>query len=138
MVGSGAVANVLVVWTDIRPGNETGWDLWGVVLTDDGHVVSVPTRLGGESAFAITSSNPSRGTVRGEFTLAASGHVRLEVHDVAGRCVARLIDGDAEAGRNAFAWDARDASGSAVRAGVYFVSLRSAEGMRSRTVVIAR
>ena len=132
-VGLDGGGNALIVWLDWRA--NPGGDLWGEVVSELG-TVSVPTLLVSGSSLAITSANPSRGRVHGEFALGAPGHVRLEVHDVAGRCVARLADGEEEAGRHPFEWDARVTSGTAAPPGVYFVSLRTASGTHARTVVV--
>ena len=51
------------------------------------------------------------------------GHVRLEIYDVTGRLVSRLVDEAMPAGRHDVAWDGRDEKGSAVASGVYFSRL---------------
>src|SRR5262249_6870828 len=136
-IGLDAAENLLVVWLDWRDQANSAEDLWGQLVTAMG-TVSAPAPLLPGLALALTSANPSPGDVRGEFALGSRGHVRLDVHDVSGRRIARIVDEDAEPGPHRFAWDARDDSGAKVPAGLYFVSLRSAEGGRSRTIVIAR
>ena len=54
------------------------------------------------------------------------GHVRLEVFNVLGQRIATLVDGERSAGVHTAVWDATDAAGRAVGAGVYFYRLRSA------------
>ena len=55
-----------------------------------------------------------------------AGRVRLEVFNVLGQQIATLVDGERSAGVHTAVWDATDALGRAVGAGVYFYRLRSA------------
>ena len=52
------------------------------------------------------------------YKLAMAGYVRLEVFNLLGQRVAMLVDGVQAAGGHAVRWDARDASGHGVAAGV--------------------
>ncbi len=90
--------------------------------------VGFPTR----SALTDVSPNPSRGTVRIEYAIASPAQVRLSVHDLQGRLVARLAEGNREAGRYRVAWP-----GAAAGAGVYFVRLDAGGVRTSRRVTIA-
>jgi len=75
------------------------------------------------------SPNPSRGSVRLSVTLPAAGRVRLVVRDVAGREVARLLDGEHEAGSFSLAWSAH------VAPGLYFATIEAAGARRTARVV---
>jgi endonuclease/exonuclease/phosphatase family metal-dependent hydrolase len=71
--------------------------------------------------------NPVRGTASTiRFDLARRTDVRLEVFDLNGRRVAALAQGDFAPGRYAFQWGGRDAIGSALGSGLYFVRLTGA------------
>jgi len=70
--------------------------------------------------------NPFRETTAVEFTLAASGHVSLEIIDVHGRVVTTLVGSKLAPGPYRASWSARDAP-----AGIYFARLRSGAGVRS-------
>jgi hypothetical protein len=72
----------------------------------------------------LARPNPSGTSVRLTFSLPATGHARLSVVDVAGREVARLVDGDLEAGPHGYRWSAP------VPAGIYFARLETPEGHR--------
>jgi len=66
------------------------------------------------------------GSVRIDFAVTgdrgrALGPVRVSIHDVRGREVRVLLDGDLPAAGHRTSWDGRDASGRRVSAGVYFV-----------------
>ena len=51
------------------------------------------------------------------------GKVTLEVFDVSGRLVRRLVDGHEDPGRQSVVWDGRDERGSSVASGVYYYRL---------------
>ena len=72
------------------------------------------------------------------FTLPAPGRVRLDIHDVAGRRVVRLIDAPAVAGFHGISWDGRDGTGRAVAPGVYWARLEIVGRVSSRRVVRVR
>lgn len=63
--------------------------------------------------------NPVTATAVVPFVLAAAGHVRLTVHDLLGREVARIVDETREAGRQQVMLDAR-----AMRPGAYLLRLQ--------------
>lgn len=79
--------------------------------------------------------NPASGPQRFAFTLPAASHVRLVIHDVAGRRVATLLDESRAAGTHAATWDGRDASGASAAPGTYFARLRTDAG-EARTTVL--
>jgi len=64
--------------------------------------------------------NP-RTTLR--FTLAEAGRARLAIHDIRGRVLRTLVDGDLPAGEREAAWDGRDGAGESLPSGVYFARL---------------
>lgn len=80
--------------------------------------------------------NPSRAHASLAFGLPQSGRVRLTVHDVAGRLVRKIADGEFAAGRHALAWDGFDASGREAGSGLYFVRLTA--GGQERVVRLTR
>jgi flagellar hook assembly protein FlgD len=80
--------------------------------------------------------NPSRGIVEIEFVLPADNKATIDIFDLAGRRVRRLWDGQARSGSNTVRWDRRDATGIAVRPGLYFVHMNIANGSIMRPVAI--
>ena len=70
------------------------------------------------------------------YQLPASGHVRLEVFNVLGQRLATLVDAEQSAGVYAAQWDATDAAGRAVGAGVYIYRLSSGGMTESRRMVL--
>ncbi|NOT35488.1 MAG: hypothetical protein HOP12_15185, partial [Candidatus Eisenbacteria bacterium] len=70
------------------------------------------------------------------FSLGAATPVRVSVHDVAGREIARLADRVMLAGTQTLDWDGRDRDGRAVAAGLYLVKARI--GTRIETARVVR
>ena len=77
--------------------------------------------------------NPVRTGTNIEFSLPMSGHVTLDVFDVAGRPVATLVDETRAAGRNVVAW-----SPTGLRGGLYFYRVRAAGRTLVRRLVVAQ
>jgi hypothetical protein len=67
--------------------------------------------------------NPFVHSVDLSFRLAVPERVRLVVHDLAGRRVQTLLDGEASAGETRVRWDGHDDRGNSVPPGVYFARL---------------
>jgi PKD repeat protein len=72
------------------------------------------------------------------FALPAGGRVRLEVYDVAGRLVRRLVDDPLPAGFHAARWDGRDDRGLTVASGIYIYSLRAGGETLNRKMTLLR
>jgi hypothetical protein len=82
---------------------------------------ATPTEV--STRFAAPWPNPSGGATHFEFSLAQPQSVRLEVVDVAGRLISRLIDETLSAGAHQASWNGRASSGQPARAGIYFARL---------------
>ncbi len=78
--------------------------------------------------------NPARGPVTLALDLPRRAGVRVTVHDVAGRTIDVVRDGDLESGRHRLTWR----PGPAVAAGVYFVRLEALGQERVRRVTLLR
>ncbi|MGH7724236.1 MAG: galactose oxidase-like domain-containing protein [Candidatus Eiseniibacteriota bacterium] len=79
--------------------------------------------------------NPSLGFATIAYTLPASQHVRIRIHDVAGRLIRTLVDRVVAAGPGEVVWDGRDDGGRRVSPGVFFY-LMEAGDWRSRKKMI--
>jgi len=64
--------------------------------------------------------------------------VKVSVFDVAGRVIAVLLNGPALSGPHYASWDGKDSQGNLVAAGIYVISLETAEAQFSRKVVVLR
>jgi hypothetical protein len=85
-----------------------------VVAVDDHGLPPAPraTLLG-------AAPNPFNPRTEVRFALAAPGRARLDILDVRGRLVARLLDGHLPAGEHRTAWNGVDRAGRRVASGVY-------------------
>ncbi len=89
-------------------------------------------------ALSAAAPNPFRGATRFDFTLPRPDAVDLAVFDVAGRRVATLFHGPADAGVHASTWDGRTAEGGLAASGVYRCVLQTSAGRVTRGLVLAR
>ena len=112
------------------------------VTTDaDGHFALPLAALGGPvvpQGFALGQNypNPFNPSTIIPYQLPTAAHVRLEVFNVLGQRVATLVDEERPAGLHAARWDATDAAGQAVAAGVYIYRLRGAGVELTRRLVL--
>jgi flagellar hook assembly protein FlgD len=71
--------------------------------------------------------NPFSNETMIRFAVAAEGDVVVDVFDVQGRRVRRVLEGPVAAGAQQVAWDGRDDAGRRVSPGVYFGRVRGAD-----------
>jgi hypothetical protein len=82
--------------------------------------------------------NPFGPSTSIRFSIPEPGHVRISVYDVAGRLVARPLDGPRDRGEHEVPWDGLNRRGEPVAAGVYFCRLEHAATSESRAMVLLR
>ena len=82
--------------------------------------------------------NPFNPQTTVAYTLEATGHARVTIHDLHGRTVATLLDGIIEAGRHELVWNGNDDSGKGLASGTYLVQLRSRKGIDSKKIQLIR
>lgn len=131
------------------PTSVTGVDRWsfaGDVLSLEGfretraHVV-VSWEPGAPAVLELAGVRPNpfrNDATTVAFTLSPGGPVELDVMDVTGRRVARLLDRPLDAGTHEVTWNGRNARGGNVAAGVYFLRLRSGATERVAKLVKLR
>jgi len=81
--------------------------------------------------------NPSAGPVHFDFTISSRARVRFRIMDLAGREVARLVDGECDAGTHGTEWNAM-VRGSRVSPGIYFARLETDGAVRFRRFATLR
>jgi hypothetical protein len=69
---------------------------------------------------------------------ADGGHARVEVFDVMGRTVARLVDKTQSGGMQSVSWNGRDQAGHTVTSGVYFCRLYFGDRVLTRTMMFLK
>lgn len=144
-------------WTPLGSGvngNVNDLEVWGGSLYVGGRF----TRAGAHGSFAIArwdglsavpgaprltlapgAPNPFRGSSAFRFTLSRSGRVRISVHDIRGREIRVIEDGDRFVGPNTVVWDGRTRQGSAAPSGIYYLRVQLPDGTeRSRRAVLIR
>ncbi len=65
-------------------------------------------------------------------------HVNLTIYDIRGRQVKTLIDSELEPGNHRVVWDGRDEKGEQASSGIYLYTLRSAESVYTRKMVMLK
>lgn len=104
---------------------------------------SEPTFVASEGMEPSRSSlalapNPFRSNLDVRFHLSQDGPTRVAVYGSGGRLVAVLADGARPRGAHTVRWDGRDETGRRLPGGVYFLSVRTSEGVSARKAVLAR
>jgi len=94
------------------------------------------TALPTDFALGQNYPNPFNPSTIIPYQLPTSAHVRLEVFNLLGQRLATLVDAERSAGVHTAQWDATDAAGRAVGAGVYIYRLSSGEMTESRRMVL--
>ena len=115
--------------------------------SDPGDPNSIPTSTGVgtraptvvQSSLWLTGPNPTDTRSQFGFEVRETGRIRLDVYDVRGRHVRRLMD-DAQRQPGVYdaRWDLRDARGHRVSSGVYFVKLHMLDGIDVKRVTVVR
>lgn len=89
-----------------------------------------------ESGLSPVFPNPIRDGATVRYSLRRPGRVALTLHDAAGRQVAALAGGHAEAGEHAIHWRRASGEGSRAHSGIYFLRLVTPEGTATRKIVL--
>jgi hypothetical protein len=95
---------------------------------------SVPPPL----SISANVPNPFSGVTRMSYSLARGADVDASVYDVRGTRVKSLDSGWRARGVRDLSWDGTDDHGARVSSGVYYVRLRTPDGMTSRKVTLLR
>lgn len=82
--------------------------------------------------------NPFNPLTTIRFYIPRKGRVVLEIYDVQGKRITRLVDGDLDKGFHMTVWNGFDSKRIAVSTGVYFYCLRAGKEMISRKMVLIR
>ncbi|MCK4680446.1 T9SS type A sorting domain-containing protein [bacterium] len=106
------MANIMEYFGKTPTGPGTGAENDGLFVTGLGHA----------------RPNPFNPMTTIEYTVAAPGHVAIQVFDVAGRKVRTLVDAHVAAGRRTATWDGTTDSGERAASGVYFVKMEAHGG----------
>lgn len=130
---------VIGVFDSVPSNIEVTYTDTSVVLTHTAVGVESPSEAGSQSFALEPIQNPIRGATTIAFSLARVTDVALDLFDVSGRRVRRLLDHDVRtSGRHEVAWDGTDSEGRSVQSGVYLVRLEAAGHTDTRRLVLFR
>jgi uncharacterized membrane protein len=82
--------------------------------------------------------NPMRGATTLSLNLPERARVDLEVYDVSGRLVRRLVAGTVDAGKHEVHWDGKDSSGADVASGIYLCRLATDQHEETTKITVLR
>jgi hypothetical protein len=121
-----------------NPANANGCVVADAATQDCTAGVVPDNSLAATLELSAPSPNPAVNGTRLRYSLPFVSLVRMDVLDVAGRQVAVLARQVEGPGAHSAAWDGRDASGSRVSAGLYFVRLEAAGQVLSQRIALDR
>jgi len=91
------------------------------------------------NSLAQNYPNPFNPTTTIAFTVKEQGHVRLNVYNVAGALVRRLVDDTRAPGvTHTVVWDGRNGAGQQVASGVYFYKLVARDFTQTKKMVVLK
>jgi PKD repeat protein len=103
------------------------------------HLAEAETRvLPVRVALGVNRPNPFNPATVIPFALPVAGRVQLEIYDVRGRLVRRLLDDSLPAGFHTVTWDGRDQVGHGAASGIYFSMLRAGSAEITRKMTLLR
>ncbi len=108
-----------------------GWNIDDVEIYGFTEAESGVPDAARRSAIVAVYPNPFNPRTTVAYELPEQRHVRLTLHDVAGRLVSVLVDADVTAGRREAVWDGTARDGTKAASGVYFC--RYDDGVRTET-----
>jgi len=82
--------------------------------------------------------NPFRSATTVQYGLVASAQVRLDIYDVRGALVRRLVDEKLPAGHHRTIWDGCDGRGHRAGSGVYFCRIEARDHSETKRMVLLR
>ncbi len=132
------------VWTlfvsDAESPDEGSLVMWGLQFDLPDRVTGVPDQDGLPAVTRLHAAvpNPFNPLTTLSFDLAGPGPVRLDVFDLRGRLVRRLLDQPLPAGVHRVAWDGRDSKGRAAASGTYLYRLRAGDVVQDRKMQLLR
>jgi flagellar hook assembly protein FlgD len=92
-----------------------------------------------EAAQAVTAyPNPMTSETSFAVTVPTSSTVTVRIHDVFGKVVNTIFNGDAAAGTMSLAWNGVDAAGARVAAGTYIVRVAGDNFSTTTKLTVAR
>jgi hypothetical protein len=111
-----------------------------MVILDFFGIESIVTSVGSpvqESNLEVFANypNPFSGSTNISFQLAETTKVTVEIYNMAGQMIERLISSELTAGRHTLTWGIEDNSGLSMPDGMYFYRIKTPSGVETRKMV---
>jgi hypothetical protein len=151
-----SASTVASVWFDqIEPGETYYWRCRGLASSStdssdwsDSAIYAAPMDVDDDEGYADgypevsllvgNSPSPFLETTQVRFGLSQRASAILDVFNVLGQHVDRLIDREMPAGWHTVTWDGKDQSGSRVSSGIYFFRLQAGETVDTKKTVMMK
>jgi hypothetical protein len=101
-------------------------------------IEAVPDGADVDSDYLAAGPNPFNPLTEIRFGLTREQVVRLDVFDIRGRLVVRLLDGVQTRGHHQATWQGQDGAGRAVASGVYVAQLKAEDATLTQRLVLVR
>jgi hypothetical protein len=88
--------------------------------------------------YLLAGPNPFNPRTELRFGFPHAVDVKLDIYDIRGRRVIRLIDGMMAAGRHEITWTGTDGRGRGAASGVYFVHMRFGSDVLTQKITLVR
>ncbi len=111
---------------------------WPVYSTESDGQQSVATEVPEAITLQPNFPNPFNPTTTIRYSLKEAAQVRLTIYNSLGQQVKTLVDGVQPAGLQSVSWDATNASGQVVAAGVYIYRLAAGGVVQTRKTTLAK
>ncbi len=116
------------------------------MMIDDIQIMNDGAVLGGENPVVMPDRtslcgnypNPFNPETTISFDLKDNALVTIDIYNIKGQRVARVTDGDYNAGRHSIVWDGKDSNGTQVSSGVYFYKMNSGSYTRSKKMILMK
>lgn len=129
-----------IVDEDLRPGacyryrvDVTDEEGTRTLFTTESIAVGAPS-----PALRQNYPNPSNPSTTIRYGIPERSHVTLDIFDVAGRRITRLVNAEQEAGSHEIVWSGRNEEGAIVSSGVYFYTLAAGKKVITRKMILMK
>ncbi len=82
--------------------------------------------------------NPFNPATTISYQIPRAGHVELNIYDVSGRLVRKLVDSQKSEGLHSVEWNGKDNSSRSVSSGIYFYRMKSSDFVETKRMVLLR
>lgn len=113
-------------------------DDFEILTVDDGTISPVKPETTAPSSVHIQGNypNPVDAATTIAFSLASSDAVQIDIHDMLGRKIARLLQAEMFAGEHTVRWNRIGFDGARVPAGTYIIRLTTSREVKTRTLIV--